>query len=278
MLSPIDVLLIGHICRDETPEGPRLGGTVTFSALTAQALGLRAGIVTSAPDEMLGLLEPLAEIPIHRIAAPQATTFTNTYTSEGRQQVISSRALPLAWRDIPPEWRAPPMVHLAPVADEIEPDLADHFPGAFVGVTPQGWLRQWDDQGRVGLRRGRMTETLLRRLSALVLSSEDVQSDEALLQDLARQCRVIVATRGAEGCSLFLDGSPHTIPALPVDEVDPTGAGDVFAAAFFSHLQATGDPHQAARVATFLAGRSVTRPGLSSIPTRQEIEEALRAS
>jgi sugar/nucleoside kinase (ribokinase family) len=101
-----------------------------------------------------------------------------------------------------------------------------------------------------------------------------VQGDEALVEEIARQCRVVVATRGAEGCTLFVDGSPHAIPAIPVEEVDPTGAGDVFAAAFFARLHATGDPGKAARFATFLAGRSVTRPGLDSIPTRQEIEAA----
>ena len=40
-IEPIDYLMIGHITRDETPEGPRLGGTSTFSSLMAKALGLK---------------------------------------------------------------------------------------------------------------------------------------------------------------------------------------------------------------------------------------------
>jgi sugar/nucleoside kinase (ribokinase family) len=57
--------------------------------------------------------------------------------------------------------------------------------------------------------------------------------------------------------------------------VDATGAGDVFAAAFFIRLQATRDPWEAARFATSIASRSITRPGLEGIPTRAEIESSL---
>jgi sugar/nucleoside kinase (ribokinase family) len=274
VFPPINILLIGHICRDETPDGPRLGGSVAFGALTFQALGLQPGIVTSAPDEMLPLLAPLAGIPVQRIVSHEATSFTNIYIAQGRRQVISGSASHLALKDIPRAWRAPPMVHLAPVADEIDPRLAGHFPGAFVGSTPQGWLRRWDKSGRVSLKRWAIPETAVRRMSALVFSIEDVQGDEALVRDIARQCPIVVATRGAEGSTLFVNGSPHDIPAIPVEEVDPTGAGDVFAAAFFTRLRASGDPVRAARFATFLAGRSVTRPGLDSIPTRQEISAA----
>jgi sugar/nucleoside kinase (ribokinase family) len=60
-----------------------------------------------------------------------------------------------------------------------------------------------------------------------------------------------------------------------VDEVDPTGAGDVFAAAFFSRLFTTRDPWESARFATLLSAHSVTRPGLDGIPTPEEINACL---
>ena len=46
-LEPIDYLVIGHLTVDLTPEGPRLGGTATYASLTAKALGMRVGIVSS---------------------------------------------------------------------------------------------------------------------------------------------------------------------------------------------------------------------------------------
>jgi hypothetical protein len=63
-----DYLLIGHIAHDVTPEGPRLGGTVSYGAYTALALGLRVGVLTSTrPDEPL-----LRKLPpsVHVISIP----------------------------------------------------------------------------------------------------------------------------------------------------------------------------------------------------------------
>ena len=60
-----------------------------------------------------------------------------------------------------------------------------------------------------------------------------------------------------------------------MQEVDATGAGDIFATAFFARLYATRDPWEAARFATHLAAFSVTRSGLDSIPTQEEIQECL---
>jgi sugar/nucleoside kinase (ribokinase family) len=60
-----------------------------------------------------------------------------------------------------------------------------------------------------------------------------------------------------------------------MEEVDPTGAGDIFAAAFFFRLHATRDPWEAARFATNLAALSVARVGLEGIPTAEEVQSCL---
>jgi sugar/nucleoside kinase (ribokinase family) len=60
-----------------------------------------------------------------------------------------------------------------------------------------------------------------------------------------------------------------------MSEVDPTGAGDIFAAAFFARLYTTRDPWEAGRFATHLAAFSVTRHGLEGVPTREEIDLCL---
>ena len=54
-------------------------------------------------------------------------------------------------------------------------------------------------------------------------------------------------------------------------EVDPTGAGDIFAAAFFFAAARGYSVHAASSFASCLASRSVTRTGLASIPTRTEV-------
>ena len=57
--------------------------------------------------------------------------------------------------------------------------------------------------------------------------------------------------------------------------MDATGAGDIFAAAFFFRLHTTRDPWEAARFATLVAANSITRRGLQGIPTPDEAQTYL---
>jgi sugar/nucleoside kinase (ribokinase family) len=54
-------------------------------------------------------------------------------------------------------------------------------------------------------------------------------------------------------------------------EVDPTGSGELFPAAFFIHLQEGGNPLSAARFANLIASKSVSKSGLESVPDPSEI-------
>src|SRR5215813_8974534 len=103
VLEPVDYLVIGHVAHDLTPEGPRLGGTVSYSALTARALGLRVGVVTTSGPETS--LEPLKDIPLVAVASPRSTTFENIYTGQGRVQYLRAQATRIDFRDVPEAWR-----------------------------------------------------------------------------------------------------------------------------------------------------------------------------
>ena len=61
------------------------------------------------------------------------------------------------------------------------------------------------------------------------------------------------------------------------DEVDPTGAGDVFAASFVIGLHQRGDPVWAADFACAAAAFAVESPGLSGIATMPRILERMAA-
>lgn len=138
-LEPINYLIIGHLTRDLTLSGPRIGGTAAYASLTANALSLRVGIVTSWGAELP--LGNLKRIPIISYPTEHSTTFENIYTDKGRVQVVHTVASKLDYHIIPEPWRQAPIVHLGPVAQEVEPGLVRHFPNSLVGVTPQGWLR-----------------------------------------------------------------------------------------------------------------------------------------
>ena len=272
-----DYLLLGHFTRDVLPDGTTApGGTSLYAALTAHRLGRQVAVV-SAPAELPPDWPDTIAVAFHPSPAPP--TFENRYTSQGRQQILHAASEPITLEDIPLAWRDAPVVHLGPVLGETPEQLVQLFPNALLGVTPQGWMRAWGPilPAAVRYRPWRPDPDLLRRIDALVLSIEDVKGDEGLVARYARDCRLVVLTRGALGATLFLHGKAHHVAAFPAVERDPTGAGDVFAAALLARLHETGDPFAAARFAACVAAGSVEDVGAQGIPTRAGVEQRMAA-
>jgi sugar/nucleoside kinase (ribokinase family) len=269
-LQPVDYLLIGHIAEDITPQGIRLGGTVSFAALTAQAMGMRVGIVTSAGTN--APVQALNGIQIFNLPAEHSTTFENIKTENGRRQTLHHRAALISFDHIPQVWRDAPIVHLAPIAQEVDETMAGKFPSSFVGVTPQGWMRAWDEKGSVVAKAWENSGQVLGQAGGVVLSVEDVHRDLEQVEWMAHHTRLLCLTEGELGAVLYWNGDRRRFRPPAIEEVDSTGAGDIFAAAFFARLYQTRDPWEAARFATSLAAYSVARTGLDGIPTREEIE------
>ena len=272
-LEPVDYLVIGHIAHDLTPDGWRLGGTAAYSALTAHALGLRVGVVTAGGKETS--LAALNGIPVISLESPQSTIFENIYTENGRVQFLRAQARQLDFTNVPEAWQKTPIIHLGPIANEVDPVLPKVFSPALLGVTPQGWMRQRDEAGLITRSEWKNAEPVLQKADAVVMSREDVNGDDELIEHMAHQTRIMVVTEADAGCVLYWNGDRRRFRAPEVREVDATGAGDIFATAFFIRLFKTRDPWEAARFATLIASRSVTRIGLTGIPTPQEIEESL---
>lgn len=272
-LEPVDYLIIGHITQDLTANGPSVGGTASFSSLTARALGLRVGIVTAC-DHCIPT-SPLEQIPISGLNSATTTTFEITYTQEGRVLFLRQQAPQLDLAAIPETWRSAPIVHLAPVANEVDPNLVRAFPTALIGLTPQGWMRTWDKQGRVSFSEWVESAYVLGRAGAAVMSIEDVQKDERIVEEFASSARVLAVTEGPAGARIYWNGDVRRFKPPVMKEVDSVGAGDIFAAAFFSRLYTTRDPWEAGRFATQLAAYGVTRRGLQSIPTPEEVQSCL---
>jgi hypothetical protein len=272
-LAPVDYLVIGHLACDLTATGPRLGGTAAYAALTGKALGLRVGVVTAWAGEVP--LDVLDGIQVRIVAAEHSTTFENVYTPQGRQQFIHHTAPDLQYENIPLVWRDTPVIHVGPIAGEGKALADGKFPSSMLGLTPQGWLRTWDGAGRVHGCLWPEALPALSKANAAVLSIDDVGGDEEQIEAMANDSRVLAVTEGAAGSRLYWNGDLRRFRALHVKEVDPTGAGDIFAAAFFWRFSTTRDPWIAAKFATQLASFSVTRRGLEGIPTKEEIHSCL---
>lgn len=301
-----DALVIGHITRDlisDAGEGAtvgdgaaggaggagepgwRLGGSALYAALTLARLGMRVAALTSAPTALHSALEEaLPGVALAVVPCEEATTFQNRYLSEGRRQYLRGRGGFLTPEALPDAWRAAPLALMAPVAGELRlGEMAGALtPGGMVGATPQGWLRRWDADGRVAplpLEESRALR--LEAAQALILSREDLvgpgadetalaRADEALAA-WAQRSPLVVVTRGASGADLWRAEQVERFPGYPAREVDPTGAGDVFAATFLYGLTTLGDPARAMVLANRVAAMSVEGVGASAIPTQERL-------
>lgn len=272
-LEPVDYLVIGHITVDLTPAGPVLGGSAVYAALTARALGLRVGVVTVRGNEIP--LAGLDEITVVAAEAEASTTFENVYAPTGRIQYLRQVAPKVDFATVPEIWKRAKIIHLAPVAQEVESLLPADFRPTLLGLTPQGWFRAWDEAGKVRPCNWLEAELALAQAGAAVFSLEDVAGNETAIEQMAHATRVLAVTEAAAGARLFWHGDVRRFRPPTVVEIDPTGAGDIFAAAFFIRLLKTRDPWEAARFANRMAAISVTRPGMQGVPTVNEAQSCL---
>lgn len=270
----LDYLALGHIAADLRPDGTAvLGGSVSYAATTAVRLGLSAGVVTKAraadAPELLAQSDP--RVAWHLVDASATTTFRNDYDAAGnREQVLVDLAPPLSARDLPIEWSQTRILHLAPVVHETGEDVAEAVNAAFVGFTPQGWFRELKIGQPVMHRQWTLPPSLLDRVDAVVVSAEDLagEGEPGALRRLADRVPVLVITRGSAGAMAYAGGQALGVPASTARAVDPTGAGDVFAAAFFIRYHETGDLPTALRFAAAAAACAVEGLGLEAIPDR----------
>ncbi len=254
----VDYLVIGHISRDLTDHRSVPGGTALYSALTAQALGCQVAVVTSVSLDY-DVASILPDIAVQVVPTNKTTTFRNTYERGHREQTIYEVAGEITPADIPEEWRRASIVHLGPVAGEIDPQMIKLFSNSVIGLTPQGWYRRWRKDGRVYPGEWRGAEEILPFAAAVILSPEDIPNLD-VIEELRQTAPIVVLTRQEDGCDVYFQDTVRQLPAPAITEVEPTGAGDIFAAAFLIRLHQTkGNPWESAEFANLVASTAITQ-------------------
>ncbi|HMH51247.1 MAG TPA: PfkB family carbohydrate kinase [Candidatus Acidoferrum sp.] len=274
MAAP-DFVVVGHVTLDRIGDTIQPGGAAFYAAVAAHRLGLSVGILTSHGDDFpLELIPP--QIEVVSVPAEATTTFVYEPGAVPRTMTVSSVASALGPADVPEDWVDASLVLLAPVAGEIDPLLATAFTGPTLAAAAQGWLRAIEPAGAVTPAEWTPPEFLLGRLQAIFLSTEDVAGQEEAAIALFERVPIGVLTAGRLGALLFVNGERYEIAPRPTQEVDATGAGDVFAAHFLIHYQHGGDAWDAAAAASCAGSLSVEAAGIAAVPDRARLDAALR--
>ena len=266
-------LCIGHCCHDLLNGKNILGGCTSYSSLVASQLGMDTAVLTSVGDdfEFFDTFKSKG-IQFYNKKALKTTVFENIYSGTHRTQYIHARAETLFAEDVPTEWCNADIVQIGLIADEADFGIFKAFPkNVLIGATIQGWLRQWDKNGKVSSKV--MDWAQLAAADVVIMSDADIQGFEEAIPLIASYVKVLVMTQGADGAVVFYQNKQHHFPSYPVKEVDSTGAGDVFTAAFLVKYAQTKDIAVATRYAHAAASFVVEGIGINNLATLEQIEE-----
>ena len=246
--APCTVLVVGHVTIDRYGPSLAVGGSAYYAARTYLGLGASVRVATAAASDFPRDALRGAEVDVSPCA--RTTAFSNMYAADGtRTQRVEACAPALDPARVPASWAGPDVLHLAPVLAEI--DLGRWVRAAracFVGIGVQGWVRALAPDGSVQQPRWAFEPRDLAGVHAACVGQDDLRGQGDLIERLVAVVPIVVVTHGERGCDVIAGGRTLRVGCYRTREVEPTGAGDVFAAALFLALARGAEPAEAARL------------------------------
>jgi hypothetical protein len=252
----LQCLSVGAITRDRYGDTVEIGGSAYYASRVFSGLGASARIATNAPSELSGIPE-LNGIELLFTGNAPVPVFVNEYSeASARRQWVENAAAKISPRALSAPLLDVDALFLCPVLGEvpIEPWISA-VRARCVGLGIQGFLRA-AETSKPGVSKRSVVPApffpdpaLLAEVDAAFLSEEDLALAPSGFLDLLRtSVRLVFLTRGAEGARIFRDGGVAEIGVHPTNAIDPTGAGDAFAAACLFAFASDEDPIAAARL------------------------------
>jgi len=216
-----------------------LPGGIANLAVAAARLGLNTGLAAGFGDDAYGqwawsLLEDQEHIDLSRsrtFPGWHSAVTVSLATQDDRSMITHGHPIPVSQLELigtPPRSRAL-VIDLIPPDDEepwwIQASTSETKVFADVGWDPS---ETWDTAKLADL--DRCHAFLPNHVEAMAYTRTN--TPEAALGVLAGLVPLAIVTKGADG-AIAIDsttGESASVPALHVDAIDPTGAGDVFAA------------------------------------------------
>jgi len=266
------LVAVGHVTNDRLAHGRSPGGSALYAGLVAAKLGASVRIVTSFGADFTGAaLLSRAAIEVDATRSEQTTTFQEIAIGEKRSWRALSKASQL--RGPVPQGD---VLFACPVLAEVDPSCLRSPPAKIVAAGLQGWLRILGPDGLVEPREPPELG-FLRGCKAVFCSDEDLaQNAPRVLPMLLGIAEMVVLTEGSRGALLYLGQKPHRVHALPTKRVlDPTGAGDAFAASFLLALASGMSSFDAAVVGACASSIVIEGYGPEGIDRLTALEERL---
>ena len=286
---------------NEQPDGrflPGHGGDTSNTAVAAARQGARVGYVTHLGQDSFGAsfldmwqAEGVDTSTVRQVDNARTGIYFVTHGPDGheftyyRQNSAASRMLP---SDLPLNaLRSTRILHVSGISQGISESAAETVLAAIDCVREAGGRVSYDTNLRLKLwplekaRRviheavGRSNIALPGYDDAVLLCGRDTPDGIAdYYLDLGVD--IVALTLGHKGTLVATPDERHKVPAMKVDAVDATGAGDTFDGAFLARLVAGDAVVDAATYANAAAALSVQGYGaVAPMPRRDAVEAFL---
>lgn len=296
---PARTLIVGHTTHDHYRQGLVAGGCA-FYGIGAHAFFARADrrpapqLLTLVGDDFQ-CVDEVRRFDAHLVQRGRTTTFANYYPSTGpRVQLLEALAPPIAPTDFPTTVGDIDVVHLAPVLGELDlpawKSWRDrHSPEALLAINVQGWIKipgpEVPTRSHESLQaRGIATtaRTVIQQpwdipaealtgIDIATVSDEDLIGQGDLLERLRKAVPLVSCTHGKQGATIYHRHHTYQVGIFPADVVDPTGAGDIFAATFIHKIALGLKPPLAARYASAAASIIIEAEGPRALRRLTEV-------
>jgi sugar/nucleoside kinase (ribokinase family) len=263
---------LGHACAIISGVGNDDFGHVNLERLKADGVDISA--ITVDPDGTTG-----SAFVRYRADGSRAFVFNIRHSACGRIEINQAAARMIHSAD-----------HLHVMGTSLyAPSVIETVLSALRSIKAKGGTVSFDPNLRPeilnspGMREALQTviaetDIFLPSGDELFLFTEARTADAAIRELLAKGIRTIVLKQGAAGATYYDSEKTLMLPSFPVDEVDPTGAGDCFGATFVTFWLEGADPQEALRYANAAGALAVTRTGpMEGASTRAELKAFLKA-
>ena len=258
--------VVGLVTLDRVDGGlPRLGGAPVYAARTLRLLGQPAVVATKLADEDRPRLAGLG-VPVVAESAPATIGFRIENDGDGRHMEIDQLGEPFGVEDAR-GWLGRALAD----ADWVHAGALTRadFPAATLAALARGRTVSLDGQGLVRrAQTGRLAldadydPDVLRHIGLLKLARDELDALGLELTDSSLGSlgvREVVVTLGRTGAVVYADGLAEHVPTIPIEGVDPTGAGDSWTTAYLCYRRQRHAPISAARLANGALGALLGR-------------------
>jgi sugar/nucleoside kinase (ribokinase family) len=287
------IITFGNPVYDEiqTPKIRRedrvLSGCSTNASLVVSRLGEHAVLVgTIGKDFEARLRGELEKYGIENRCSISTNTggFKLNYDERGdRELEILGIADPIPQED--ESFEDADFILFGPILGEISPEFASNIKSKYdapVIFDPQGSLRMMDN-GNIIHRfseefrkiAGISTIVKANELEAKVVTGIDARKNPVLAVKKLYEfgCEIAIVTLGDAGSIIFDGTNLYEIPPYQVDAIDPTGAGDTYAAGFMiRYLETPNSLQEVGCYASCVASIMVENSGPDFSITRQQVQ------